>query len=86
MGILERALNIGEGKQFNRYEQRVATINAFEPELELDDDDELRARLDALRERARAAASRSTTCCPSASRSCARRASATWGCATSTSS
>src|SRR5581483_7263477 len=54
MGILERALNIGESKQFKRYEQRVAAINAFEPELELDDDDELRARLEELRERARA--------------------------------
>jgi preprotein translocase subunit SecA len=53
MGILDRALNVGEGKQFRRYEQRVAEINAFEPELELDTDDELRARLDELRERAR---------------------------------
>jgi preprotein translocase subunit SecA len=53
MGILDRALNVGEGKQFRRYEQRVAEINAFEPELELDTDEELRARLDALRERAR---------------------------------
>ena len=53
MGLLERALNIGEAKQFKRYQQRVATINGFEAELELDDDDELRARLDVLRERAR---------------------------------
>jgi preprotein translocase subunit SecA len=53
MGILDRALNVGEGKQFRRYEQRVAEINAFEPELEFDSDEELRARLDALRERAR---------------------------------
>jgi preprotein translocase subunit SecA len=53
MGILDRALNVGEGKQFRRYEQRVTEINAFEPELELDSDEELRARLDALRERAR---------------------------------
>ena len=53
MGILDRALNVGEGKQFRRYEQRVAEINAFEPELELDSDEELRARLDGLRERAR---------------------------------
>jgi len=53
MGILDRALNVGEGKQFRRYEQRVAEINAFEPEVELDSDDELRARLDVLRERAR---------------------------------
>ncbi len=54
MGILERALNIGEGKQFRRYEQRVEAIAAFEPELELDSDDELRERIDELRERARA--------------------------------
>src|SRR5579863_8028172 len=53
MGILERALNIGESKQFKRYEQRAVAINAFEAELELDDDDELRARLDELRARAR---------------------------------
>jgi preprotein translocase subunit SecA len=54
MGLLERALNIGESKQFRRYEQRVAEINSFEAELELEDDDELRARLDELRARARA--------------------------------
>ena len=53
MGILDRALNIGEAKQFKRYEQRVAEINAFEPELELDNDEELRERLDELRARAR---------------------------------
>jgi preprotein translocase subunit SecA len=53
MGILERALNIGEGKQFRRYEQRVETINAFEPELALDSDAELRERMDELRTRAR---------------------------------
>src|ERR1700727_2468452 len=54
MGILERALNIGEGKQFRRYEQRVEAINAFEAEVELDTDEELRERIDELRERARA--------------------------------
>src|SRR5579859_3694394 len=54
MGILERALNVGEAKQFRRYEQRVTVINAFEPELELDSDDELRERMDGLRGRARA--------------------------------
>jgi preprotein translocase subunit SecA len=53
MGILERALNVGEAKQFKRYQQRVAAINAFEPELELDSDEELRERLDELRARAR---------------------------------
>jgi preprotein translocase subunit SecA len=53
MGILERALNIGEGKQFRRYEQRVEAIGAFEPELELDSDAELLERIEELRERAR---------------------------------
>ena len=54
MGILDRALNVGEAKQFRRYEQRVSEINVFEPELELDDDEELRERLEELRGRARA--------------------------------
>src|SRR5437588_2609038 len=53
MGLLDRALNLGEGAQYKRYQQRVGLINAFEPELELDSDDELRERMDALRERAR---------------------------------
>src|SRR6476469_9756199 len=53
MGLLERALNVGESKKFKQYEKRVALINAFEPELELEDDAELRARFDALREEAR---------------------------------
>ena len=53
MGILDRALNIGESKQFREYERRVALIGAFEPELELESDDELRERMHALRERAR---------------------------------
>src|SRR3954451_12511757 len=52
MRILDRALRAGESKQFRQYEKRVALINAFEPELELDSDEELRARVDALRERA----------------------------------
>src|SRR4051794_17032609 len=53
MGILERALNVGESKKFRQYEKRVALINAFEPELELESDDELRARFDDLRVQAR---------------------------------
>jgi preprotein translocase subunit SecA len=53
MGLLERALNIGESKRFREYEARVARIGDFEPELELETDDELRARMDVLRERAR---------------------------------
>src|SRR5436190_15507179 len=53
MGLLERALNVGESKKFRRYERRVALIGAFEPELELESDEELRERFDALREEAR---------------------------------
>src|SRR5690242_21117840 len=52
MRLLDRALRAGETKQFRSYEKRVARINAFEPELELESDDELRDRMDALRERA----------------------------------
>jgi preprotein translocase subunit SecA len=53
MSILERALRIGEGKKFKEFERRVSRINDFEPELELESDEELRQRTDALRERAR---------------------------------
>src|SRR5215204_4264893 len=53
MSILDRALRLGEGKQFRQYAKRVAAINQWEPELELLEDDELRAQADALRERAR---------------------------------
>ena len=53
MSLLDRALRAGEAKQFKSYEKRVARINAFEPELELETDEELRERADALRERAR---------------------------------
>ncbi len=52
MSILDRALNIGEAKKFKQYEKRVALIGAYEAELELETDDELRDRMDALRERA----------------------------------
>jgi preprotein translocase subunit SecA len=44
---------MGESKKFKVFQQRVARINDFEAELELDDDHELRERADALRERAR---------------------------------
>jgi preprotein translocase subunit SecA len=53
MSILDRALRLGEGRQFKQYAKRVDRINAWEPELELLDDGELRAQADALRERAR---------------------------------
>ena len=51
MGILEKALNLGESKRFKEYEKRIARIAAFEPELELESQDELRERIVALRER-----------------------------------
>ena len=53
MSILDRALRMGEARQFKQYAKRVDRINAWEPELELLDDDELRANADSLRERAR---------------------------------
>ena len=51
MSILDRALRVGEGKKFKAFERNVELINAFEPELELESDDELRERYEALRER-----------------------------------
>ncbi len=53
MAILDRALRLGEAKQFKQFEKRVARINDYEPELELESDDELRERMDSLREQAR---------------------------------
>src|SRR3954469_297820 len=53
MSILDRALRMGEARQFKQYAKRVERINDWEPELELLEDDELRASADALRERAR---------------------------------
>src|SRR3954466_4516898 len=53
MAILERALRMGEGKKFKEFQKRVAKINEFEAELELDTDEELRQRADELKERAR---------------------------------
>jgi preprotein translocase subunit SecA len=51
MSILDRALRVGEGKKFKAFERNVELINAFEPELELESDDELRERYADLRER-----------------------------------
>jgi preprotein translocase subunit SecA len=53
MAFLDRALRMGESKQFKQFEKRVARINDYEPELELESMDELRARMDVLREKAR---------------------------------
>ncbi len=86
MTLLDRALRMGEGKKFKEFEKRVARINDFEAELELDTDEELRERADGLRERAQRRRDRSTTCCPSPSRSPARPPSARSASATSTSS
>src|SRR3954465_12536804 len=53
MTILERALRVGESKKFKEFEKKVSRIADFEPELELESDDELRARYADLRERHR---------------------------------
>ena len=52
-GIIDRALRMGESKQFKEYEGRVESINRIEPEMELLEDAELRSEADELRERAR---------------------------------
>ena len=51
MTILDKALRLGETRQFKQYAKRVEAINRYEPELELLDDDELKDRFNALRER-----------------------------------
>jgi preprotein translocase subunit SecA len=52
-GLIDRALRMGESKQFKEYEGRVESINRVEAEMELLEDAELRNEADALRERAR---------------------------------
>src|SRR4051794_40797610 len=51
MSILERALRLGEAKQLKAYEKRVEAIGAWEPELELLEDEELRDQFQELRRR-----------------------------------
>jgi len=51
MSLIDRALRVGEGKKFRTFEKSVARINDFEPELELESDDELRERYEELRRR-----------------------------------
>ncbi|HET6551378.1 MAG TPA: preprotein translocase subunit SecA, partial [Solirubrobacter sp.] len=51
MSILERALRLGEAKQFKAYSKRVEAIGAWEPELELLEDDELREQFAEVRRR-----------------------------------
>ncbi|HET9073035.1 MAG TPA: preprotein translocase subunit SecA [Solirubrobacteraceae bacterium] len=53
MSFLDRALRIGEGKKFKSYQQRVARINGYEPEMEASSDEDLRSLAEHLRERAR---------------------------------
>ena len=52
-GLLDRALRMGEAKEFKQHESRVEAINAVEPEMELLSDEEIKAEADALRERAK---------------------------------
>ncbi len=51
-GLIDRALRLGEGRQFKEYERRVASINRIEAEMELLEDSEIRSEADQLRERA----------------------------------
>src|SRR6478609_5799718 len=51
MSILERALRLGEAKQFKAYSKRVERINDWEAELELLEDDELKEQFAELRAR-----------------------------------
>jgi preprotein translocase subunit SecA len=50
--LIDRALRMGEARQFKQYEKRVASINRIEPEMELLDDAEIRQEADSLRQRA----------------------------------
>jgi preprotein translocase subunit SecA len=52
-GLIDKALRLGEGRQFRDYERRVARINRIEPEMELLEDSEIRETANELRERAR---------------------------------
>ena len=79
MSLIDRALRVGEGKKFKDFEKNVARINDFEPELELESDEELARALRRAAAPRTTRASRSTTCCSRASRSPARRAKRTLG-------
>jgi preprotein translocase subunit SecA len=52
MSLIDRALRIGEGKKFKQFEKLVELVNAFEPEMELLEDEELATEFAELRERA----------------------------------
>src|SRR3954452_15399711 len=51
MSILERALRMGEAKQFKSYARRVERIGGWEAELELLDDEEIKEQFAELRRR-----------------------------------
>jgi preprotein translocase subunit SecA len=51
MSLIDRALRIGEGKKFKQFEKLVELVNAFEPEMELLEDEELATEFAELRER-----------------------------------
>src|SRR5690349_13667767 len=51
MSILERALRMGEAKQFKSYAKRVERIGGWEAELELLEDDELKEQFAELKRR-----------------------------------
>ena len=85
MTILDRALRLGEGKQFKQYAKRVDRINSWEPELELLDDAELRQQADSLRERARGGESLDDLLPETFALVREDVAPRTWACATSTS-
>src|SRR3954462_3574370 len=53
MSILERALRMGEAKQFKAYSKRVERINDWEPELQESSDEELTEQCAEQRERVR---------------------------------
>ncbi|MEJ7892082.1 MAG: preprotein translocase subunit SecA [Solirubrobacteraceae bacterium] len=50
--ILDKALRMGEARQFRQYSKRVEAINRFEPELELLEDAELQEQFAEVRRRA----------------------------------
>src|SRR3954454_22049237 len=51
MSILERALRMGEAKQFRSYSRRVERIGGWEAELELLEDEEIKEQFAELRRR-----------------------------------
>ncbi len=51
MSLIDRALRIGEGKKFKQFEKKASLVNAFEPEMELLEDDEIAEEFAALKQR-----------------------------------